>query len=80
LADKIEDQFKNRAGRESRGVKQAGFWVLWKTSMPSVLIELGFLTNIDEESDLADELTQTYLASAIFRAFRDYKHEIESMN
>jgi len=48
--------------------------------MPSVLIELGFLSNPQEEKDLNDELKQTYMASAIFRAFRDYKEELESMN
>jgi N-acetylmuramoyl-L-alanine amidase len=80
FADRIETQFKSRVGRISRGVKQAGFLVLWKTSMPSVLVELGFLSNPQEEKDLNDELKQTYMASAIFRAFRDYKEELESMN
>ncbi len=80
LAGKIEGQFKNRVQRHSRGVKQAGFLVLWKTSMPSVLVELGFLTHNQEEKYLNDELGQTYLASAIYRAVRDYKQEIESMN
>lgn len=80
LAGKIESQFKNRVSRHSRGVKQAGFLVLWKTSMPSVLVELGFLTHSQEEKYLNDNLGQTYLASAIFRAVRDYKQEIESMN
>ena len=80
LAQNIEDQFKNRVGRHSRGVKQAGFLVLWKTSMPSVLVEVGFLSNKNEEKYLNDELKQTYIASGIFRAFRDYKQEIESMD
>lgn len=80
LAERIENQFKNRVGRISRGVKQAGFLVLWRTSMPSVLVELGFLSNPQEERDLNDELKQTYFASAIFRAFRDYKEDLESMN
>ncbi len=78
LAAKIEDQFKNRVGRYSRGVKQAGFLVLWKTSMPSVLIETGFLSNPSERKFLTSHIGQVYLASAIFRAFRDYKNEIES--
>ncbi len=80
LARNIEDQFKNRVGRHSRGVKQAGFLVLWKTSMPSVLVEVGFLSNKTEEKYLNDDLKQTYIASGIFRAFRDYKLEIESMD
>ncbi|MDH3709298.1 MAG: N-acetylmuramoyl-L-alanine amidase [Cyclobacteriaceae bacterium] len=80
LAASIEHQFKNRAGRRSRGVKQAGFWVLWRTTMPSVLVETGYLTNPKEEKDLNDELKQSYIASAIFRAIRDYKEEMESSN
>ncbi len=77
LAEKIETQFKTRVGRHSLGVKQQGFLVLWRTSMPSVLVETGFLTNEKEERFLNDKLGQTYLASAIFRAVRDYKNEIE---
>jgi N-acetylmuramoyl-L-alanine amidase len=80
LAEKIEYQFKKRVGRNSRGVKQAGFVVLYKSSMPSVLVETGFLSNPTEERYLNDELGQTYIASGIFRAIRDYKVEIESMN
>ncbi len=80
LASKIEEQFGKRAGRHSRGVKQAGFWVLWRTSMPSVLIEIGYLTNPKEERELNDNSIQSNIASGIFRAFRDYKNEIESLN
>ena len=47
LASDIQDQFRNRAGRNDLGVKQAGFLVLYKTTMPSVLIETGFLTNLE---------------------------------
>ena len=80
LAQLVEKQFKERVGRKSRGVKQKGLLVLWKSYMPSVLVELGFLTNKEEENFLNDELGQVYMASAIFRAFRDYKNEIESGN
>lgn len=80
LASNIETQFAKRVGRKSRGVKQGPFLVLWRTSMPSVLVEVGFLSNPKEEIDLNDDLQQTYIASGIFRAFRDYKKEIESMN
>ncbi len=80
LASKIEEQFGKRAGRKSRGVKQAGFWVLWRTSMPSVLVEIGYLTNPKEEKELNSESVQGNIASGIFRAFRDYKNEIESLN
>lgn len=80
LAGRIESQFKERVGRHSRGVKQAGFVVLYKTSMPSVLVETGFLTNTEEEKQLNDVTQQSYIASGIFRAFRDYKVEIEQMH
>jgi len=74
----VQDQFRDRVGRKDRGVKQAGFVVLWRATMPSVLVELGFLTNPDEEKFLLSEQGQDYLASAIFRAFRDYKQAIDS--
>jgi N-acetylmuramoyl-L-alanine amidase len=73
----VQDQFENRAQRKNRGVKQAGFLVLWKTTMPSVLIEVGFLTNPKEELYLVSNEGQDYIASAIYRAFKDYKKTIE---
>jgi N-acetylmuramoyl-L-alanine amidase len=79
FADKVESQFKNRAGRASRGVKQGPFWVLWSTAMPSVLIETGFLSNPEEEEYLASEHGQDLLASAIYRAFKEYKTQMESI-
>lgn len=78
LATKIEEQFSKRAGRRSRGVKQAGFWVLWRTSMPSVLVETGYLSNPNEEKELNDELKQDYIASGIYRAVRNYKQQMEA--
>ncbi len=80
LATKIEQQVHNRAGRKARGVFQAGFLVLWRTTMPSVLIETGFLSNPKEEAYLLSKKGQTYIASAIFRAFRAYKTEFEKEN
>ncbi len=78
LAAKIQNQFTDKVGRKNRGVKQAGFLVLHQTSMPSVLIETGFLTNVEEEKFLTSNIGQDYLASAVFRAFKEYKTEIES--
>jgi len=80
FAQKVEDQFRSRVGRTSRGVKQDVFWVLWSTAMPSVLIETGFLTNIQEEKFLASENGQDLIASGIYRAFKEYKSEVESIN
>lgn len=78
LASNIDEQFRKRAGRKSRGVKQSSLWVLWSTSMPSVLVELGYLTNPKEEKDLGNKEVQDFLASAIFRAIRDYFEYLES--
>ncbi|MEA1886886.1 MAG: N-acetylmuramoyl-L-alanine amidase [Bacteroidota bacterium] len=77
FANYIQDQFRNRVGRIDRGVKQAGLIVLWQTTMPSVLVEAGFITNSQEERFLMSEQGQDYIASAIFRAFRDYKLSID---
>lgn len=77
IANNVESQFKNRVQRHSRGVKQAGFLVLRKTAMPSVLIETGYLTNASEEKYLNSDLGRLYIASGIYRAFRDYKQAIE---
>lgn len=78
LADNIETQFKNRVGRKSRGVKQGPFYVLWTPSMPSILVELGFLSNSNEERFLMSQQGKEYMASAIYRSIRDYKDQIES--
>jgi N-acetylmuramoyl-L-alanine amidase len=78
FAEMVQDQFRERAKRIDRGVKQQGLLVLAQTSMPGVLIETGFISNPDEEKYLNSEEGQDYLASSIFRAFRDYKNEIEA--
>lgn len=78
FASLIQDEFRERARRRDRGVKQAGFVVLWQNSMPSVLVEMGFISNTKEEEYLISKEGQTYLASAIFRAFREYKGLVES--
>jgi len=77
IASMMDDQFVNRANRKSRGVKQAGFVVLYEASMPSLLIEVGFLSNPSEQRFLASDYGQTIMASAIFRSIRDYKVEYE---
>ncbi len=77
FAAKIQAQFKDRVGRIDRGVKQAGFLVLHQTNMPSVLIETGFLTNKEEEKFLNSPVNQDFMASAIYRAFKEYKLEFD---
>jgi N-acetylmuramoyl-L-alanine amidase len=77
LSQKIQDQFRTRVGRVDRGVRQAGYFVICYTTMPSVLVELGFLTNEEEEDFLNSKDGRGYMASALFRAFKEYKTEIE---
>ena len=77
FASKVQKQFASKASRVDKGVKRASLWVLWRTYMPSVLTELGFLTNPKEEQFLGSSKGQDYMASSLFRAFREYKDEIE---
>lgn len=77
FASKVQHYFKHYAGRHDRGVRQAGFLVLIRTAMPSVLIETGFATHAEEEKFLADAVGQEIMASAIFQAFAEYKKEVE---
>ncbi len=76
IASKIQNQF-TQIGRKNRGVKQAGFLVLYKTAMPSILIETGFLTHEEEEKFLADPKNQEKMSSAMFQAFKEYKESID---
>ena len=80
IANNVQKQFTERVKRKNRGVKQAPFWVTSRVNMPSVLIELGFLTNPDEEDFLHSENGQIYMASAIFRAFKEYKETLDGLN
>lgn len=77
FAGMLEQQFSQRAQRRTRGVKQAGLQVLFEASMPGVLIELGFISNPQEERFMNSEYGQAILASAIFRAIRDYKELVQ---
>lgn len=79
FASKLQAEFK-AIGRHDRGVKQAGFLVLYKTTMPSVLIETGFLTNPNEEAFLRDTASQSKMAEAMFQAFKKYKVQLEGVD
>lgn len=73
----IDDQFKSHAQRRSRGVKQAGFLVLFHASMPAVLIELGFISNPEEEQFLRSDSGQRLLAESIFNGIKNYRTKVE---
>ena len=77
LATLVEDELKKN-GRNVRGVKQAGFLVLYKTFMPGIYIETGFLTNKTEEKFLASSQGQQTMANSIFNAFHNYKNFVET--
>jgi N-acetylmuramoyl-L-alanine amidase len=69
---------EERVGMNNRGVRQAGFIVLYRTTMPSVLVETGYLSNPSEENFLSSDKGQEYIASAIYRAFRQYKQTFDN--
>lgn len=72
LADIMQHELVSTAGRADKGVRQAGFWVLWATSMPSVLVELDFICNAEAENFLASEDGREKCAEALFNAFKEY--------
>jgi N-acetylmuramoyl-L-alanine amidase len=76
FAEYLQKEFK-KIGRYDRGVKQAGFLVLYKTTMPSVLIETGFLPNPTEEKFIGSSDGQEKMSSAMFKAFENYKNQME---
>lgn len=77
LASKVQEQFTTKLKRYNRGVKQAGFIVLYKTNMPSILIESGFLTNKAEEEFLTSTEGQDNIAKSVYLAFKTYKEDLE---
>lgn len=73
LAKHIETKFQQNTQRKSRGVSQAGYLVLWRTSMPSVLVETGFITNPSDEKFLNSDEGQKYLAKSVYEAIKNYR-------
>ena len=78
LASLVQKQFKNRCKRVDRGVHQAGFLVLKASAMPSILVELGFISTPAEERYLNTESGTSTLAEGIYQAFLTYKKEQEA--
>ena len=76
-ADFIQKKMIQTSKRNDRGVRQAGFLVLRATTMPSVLVELGFISNKDEEKYLNNNDNQVKLATAIFNGIKEYKRELD---
>ncbi|MEI6576683.1 MAG: N-acetylmuramoyl-L-alanine amidase [Bacteroidota bacterium] len=77
IASKVQEFATLPIHMPDRGVKQAGFWVLYKTTMPGLLIETGFLSNADDEEYLLGDNGKDEMASAIFKAFKAYKESFD---
>jgi N-acetylmuramoyl-L-alanine amidase len=77
FAKLVQDQFRKRVGRKDLGIRQDNLVVLWYTMMPSILVETGFISNPNEARYLSSKQGQEFMASGIFRAFRDYKIKYE---
>lgn len=73
LASRIQEQYRERAGRKDRKVKEGNLYVLWSAGMPAILTEIGFISNPSEARYLTTEEGRDHIASAIFRAIRDYR-------
>lgn len=76
----IQDEYAKGPVKHGRGVKQAGFLVLWRTTMPSVLTEIGFLTNQEDLKVLITDEGQSKIARRLADAFTKYKEDYESRN
>ncbi|MBR7067729.1 MAG: N-acetylmuramoyl-L-alanine amidase [Bacteroidales bacterium] len=80
FASQAQREMLQRTGLADRGVRQAGFWVLVGTSMPSILIEAGFLSNAKDEDYLRTESGRETIAQSIFNAFSNYKLAVDKQN
>ena len=80
FADRVQNYFTSHAKRKDRGVRQAGFLVLRETSMPSVLIELGYMSNKNEKDFLEKESGRTLCSESIVGAISDYIEKYDKKN
>lgn len=80
FADLLQKECTKKLGIKNRGVKQAGFMVLYRATMPAVLVELGFLSHPTEEKMLASKEGQLKLAKHLFESFKDYKLHYDAVD
>lgn len=78
FASAIQEEYTKTLTTPNRGVKQAGFLVLWRTSMPSVLTEIGFISNSEDRSYLISNTKQKAIATSLLTAFTRYKRQMDS--
>lgn len=76
-AELIQRQYVSHAKRPNKGVKQAGFLVLWRTPMPSILTEVGFISNAEEAKFLVSESGQEKIAQSLLNAVAEYKKQVD---
>lgn len=72
VAGEAQNELVNNAGRSNRGVRQAGFWVLWATSMPAVLVELDFICNPSSVKYMTSEEGEDQLAESLFNSIKKF--------
>ena len=75
FAEQVQQRFVGHLNRADRGVQQASFWVLLKTACPSILFEMGFISNPEEERYLNQEASMAQMANALVNAFGAYTHK-----
>jgi len=80
IASLIQDQFSTGPIKINRGIKQGGLLVLWKTTMPAVLVELGFISNSLDYWVLASPNSHSLFAGSIFKAFEQFKFQYDAEN
>ena len=80
IAQYVQANFANDANRHDRGVRQAGFLVLNATSMPSILVELGYISNAEEAKYLASASAQKHLSNCISKAFDKYYTDLKRLS
>ena len=76
FATMVQNEFVNTLKRGDRGVRQAAFWVLLKSACPSVLVEMGFVSNKEEEQYLGTDKGKREITDAIFTAFCTYYQSV----
>lgn len=80
LASKVQRNLVQNTKMTDRKVQQAGFWVLYKVAMPSILVELGFLSNTEEENYMIKSESQDIMALSLYNAFVEYRNQLDGTN
>lgn len=80
FASKLQNHYQKNIPSMDRGVKQAGFLVLYRSTMPAVLTEIGFINNPEEEKYMNSEEGQAQIVKSLFNAFKEYKYQVEGFN